>query len=88
MKFVNKIINRPGYERMLPKKILDLDENEESGKSKISLFHNLQPQILVVNNYEEESLIVSDWINQQIILGISSSEIVLFVKSVSELSRT
>ena len=47
----------------------------------------MPPQILIVDNYEKENLIVADWIRQQLVSGILPSEIGLFVRSEAELFR-
>ena len=78
---------RQQADKLLPKEIADLDENEESRKSTISLFNSLPPQIIVLNDFEEEKLIISDWINQQINNGVLASEIGVFTRSEEELSR-
>ena len=74
-------------DRLLPKEISDLDENEESRKATISLFNSLPPQILVVDDFDDETSIVSDWINQQMSSGVPASEIGVFVRSEGELPR-
>ena len=50
---------RQHADRLLPREIADLDENEESRKGTISLFNSLPPQILVVDDIEEEISIIS-----------------------------
>jgi len=78
---------RKQADRLLPKEISDLDENEESRKATISLFNSLPPQILVVDDLDDETSIISDWINQQISGGVPVSEIGIFVRSEGELPR-
>ena len=78
---------RQQADRLLPKEISDLDENEESRKATISLFNSLPPQILVVDDFDDENSIIADWINQQIKDGVPASEIGVFVRSEAELSR-
>ena len=51
---------RQQADRLLPKEISDLDENEESRKAKISAFNSLPPQILVVDDPEKKSVINTD----------------------------
>ena len=74
---------RQQADRLLPKEISDLDENEESRKSTISLFNSLPPQILVVDDFVDEASIISDWIKQQVSSGIPASEIGIFVSIMS-----
>jgi hypothetical protein len=78
---------RQQADRLLPKEISDMDENEESRKATISLFNSLPPQIFVVDDFAEESSIIADWITQHINDGVPASEIGVFVRSVAELSR-
>jgi superfamily I DNA/RNA helicase len=78
---------RQQADRLLPKEISDLDENEESRKATISLFNSLPPQILVVDDFEDETSIISDWIKQQVSVGTPASEIGIFVRSEDELPR-
>ena len=78
---------RQQADRLLPKEISDLDENEESRKATISLFNSLPPQILVVDDFDDENSIIADWINQQIKEGVPASEIGVFVRSEAELPR-
>ena len=78
---------RQKADKLLPKEISDFDENEESRKGTISIFNSMPPEICVVENLKEESLRISDWINQQIKSGILASEIGIFVRSKKELKR-
>lgn len=78
---------RKKADRLLPTKISDLDENEESRKGTISLFNSAPPQIFLADSIEEEKSKVSDWIKKQISGGIPPSEIGLFVRSEAELER-
>ena len=78
---------RQHADRLLPKKISDLDENEESRNATISLFNSLPPQILVVDDFDDESSVISDWINERINTGVPASEIGIFVRSEDELLR-
>ena len=64
-----------------------MDENEESRKATISLFNSLPPQILVVDDFEEENSIISVWLKTQADTGVPVSEIGVFVRSESELPR-
>ena len=78
---------RQQADRLLPREIADLDENEESRKGTISLFNSLPPQIVVVDEIEDEISIISKWIKKQVDSGIPASEIGIFVRSQDELSR-
>ena len=78
---------RQQADRLLPRELADLDENEESRKGTISLFNSLPPQILVVDDIEDEISKISKWIKTQVDSGIPASEIGIFVRSQDELSR-
>ena len=74
-------------DRLLPKEISDLDENEESRKGTISLFNSPPPKIHLADDLEQEKSTVTHWMLQQISEGIPASEIGLFVRSEAELAR-
>ena len=78
---------RQQADRLLPREIMDLDENEENRKSTISLFNSLPPQISLVDDIEEEKSVISEWINRQLRNGVPASEIGIFVRSEAELPR-
>ena len=78
---------RQQADRLLPREISDLDENEESRKATISLFNSLPPQILIAEDTNEENSMISYWISHQLDSGIHPSEIGVFVRSEGEFPR-
>ena len=78
---------RQQADRLLPRELADIDENQESRKATISLFNSLPPQILIVDDEQDEKLIISDWIKQQLGEGVAPQEIGVFVRSEEQLSR-
>ena len=71
----------------MPRELADIDENQESRKATISLFNSLPPQILIVDDEQDEKLMISDWIKQQLGEGVAPQEIGVFVRSEEQLSR-
>ena len=78
---------RQQADRLLPRELADIDENQESRKATISLFNSLPPQILIVDDEQDEKLMISDWIRQQLGAGVAPQEIGVFVRSEEQLSR-
>lgn len=78
---------RQQADRLLPKEMSDLDENEESRKATISLFNSAPPKIEIVDDYDEETALIAGWIKQQVESGVPQLEIGIFVRSDAELKR-
>jgi mRNA-degrading endonuclease RelE of RelBE toxin-antitoxin system len=74
-------------DRLIAPEISDVDGNLESRKGTISQFNGPDPSIIVLDCYEKEIDIVSQWLKDEIDKGISAHEIGVFVRSISEFSR-
>ncbi len=78
---------RQAADRLLPKIVLDVDQNEQDRRGTVSVFNGPDPEIQTFANADEESKGVADWIKATVAGGIAPAEIGIFVRSNNQLAR-
>jgi mRNA-degrading endonuclease RelE of RelBE toxin-antitoxin system len=74
-------------DRLLDKELSDVDGNVEDRKGTISLFDGPLPVISRSNSEEKEQAAVAEWMLKRMADGVRPDEVVIFVRSASQLSR-
>ncbi len=78
---------RAEADRLLPGEISDMDGNVESRRNAVSVFSGAPPEIKVFEAAGEEIAFAGAWIAARIAEGVQPDEIVVFVRSMEQLSR-
>ena len=78
---------RTQADRLLDLAISDVDGNLEERKGTVSVFNGPQPTIQVLEDDEDESSAVSQWLTARISEGLQPGEIGLFVRSIDQIKR-
>ena len=78
---------RERADRLLDPEITDGDGNAEQRFGTLSVFNGPAPEIRSFAEEREESAAVGEWIKRQIASGTNAGEIVLFVRSETQLPR-
>jgi superfamily I DNA/RNA helicase/mRNA-degrading endonuclease RelE of RelBE toxin-antitoxin system len=74
-------------DRLLAPELSDVDGIREERRGTISVFNGPEPLILCLKSQEEETAVVSDWLQERTVQGIAPNEIGVFVRSAGELDR-
>jgi superfamily I DNA/RNA helicase len=74
-------------DRLLGPEVSDVDGNKEQRKGTISVFNGPPPAIRILTSRQEETNQVAAWLDARTREGIAPSEIGIFVRSETELSR-
>jgi mRNA-degrading endonuclease RelE of RelBE toxin-antitoxin system len=74
-------------DRLLGPELSDVDGNTEERRGTISVFNGPQPQIVALDNPQEEIVAVSQWLADRANEGVAPHEIGVFIRSESELDR-
>lgn len=74
-------------DRLLDPDLHDIDGNEESRKSTVSVFNGMNPMVVVYETQDSEKKAVLEWIINRIDEGLLPHEICLCVRSVGEIGR-
>ena len=74
-------------DKLLNKKIGDVDGNEEDRSGTVSVFNGPNPITTVCNNIKDENELVASWIKNQLEAGATPGEIGIFVRSDNEVNR-
>ncbi len=74
-------------DRLLGPEVSDVDGNADERKGTISTFNGPPPEIMVLNNRQEEIKAVSQWLAERTREGVVPHEIGVFVRSPAELDR-
>lgn len=72
---------------LLPEEISDVDQNKEDRQNTISVFDGTKPIVLSLGSVDEEKIVVSKEILNQIKLGVRPEEIGIFVRTENEIER-
>jgi superfamily I DNA/RNA helicase/mRNA-degrading endonuclease RelE of RelBE toxin-antitoxin system len=78
---------RQAADRLLPKVVLDVDQNEQDRRGTVSVFNGPDPEIQTFADAGRETKGVADWINAAVADGIAPAEIGIFVRSNDQLAR-
>ena len=78
---------RQAADRLLPKVVLDVDQNEQDRRGTVSVFNGPDPEIQTFPDADRESKGVADWIKAAVAEGIAPAEIGVFVRSNDQLAR-
>jgi len=78
---------RSQADRLLDPEIADVDGNVESRKGTVSVFNGPKPLIEIADDMDQETQIVSEWIQGLIGDGLAPHEIGIFVRSAGEIER-
>ncbi len=78
---------RHHVDKLLPRKISDVDGDTEERFGTVSAFNGPPPQIQAFENNEKEAVFVGAWIVQQIANGYKPNEIGVFVRSDAHIDR-
>jgi mRNA-degrading endonuclease RelE of RelBE toxin-antitoxin system len=78
---------RQAADRLLPKVVLDVDQNEQDRRGTVSVFNGPDPEIQTFPDADRESKGVAEWIKAAVAHGIAPAEIGIFVRSNDQLAR-
>lgn len=78
---------RQAADRLLPKIVLDVDQNEQDRRGTVSVFNGPDPEIQTFADADQEMKGVADWIRAAVADGIAPAEIGIFVRSNDQLAR-
>lgn len=78
---------RQAADRLLPKVVLDVDQNEQDRRGTVSVFNGPDPVVQTFPDAERESKGVAEWIKAAVADGVSPAEIGIFVRSNDQLVR-
>lgn len=78
---------RQAADRLLPKVVLDVDQNEQDRRGTVSVFNGPDPEFQTFADADRESKGVADWIKAAVAEGIAPAEIGIFVRSNEQLAR-
>ncbi len=78
---------RQAADRLLPKIVLDVDQNEQDRRGTVSVFNGPDPEIQTFSAPDQEKNGVADWIKVAVAEGIAPAEIGIFVRSNDQLAR-
>lgn len=78
---------RQAADRLLPKVVLDVDQNEQDRRGTVSVFNGPDPEIQTFADADREMKGVADWIKAAVADGIAPAEIGVFVRSNDQLAR-
>lgn len=78
---------RQAADRLLPKIVLDVDQNEQDRRGTVSVFNGPDPEIQTFPDADREMKGVADWIKAAVADGIAPAEIGIFVRSNDQLAR-
>lgn len=78
---------RQAADRLLPKIVLDVDQNEQDRRGTVSVFNGPDPEIQTFPDADRETKGVAGWIKAVVADGIAPAEIGIFVRSNSQLAR-
>ena len=78
---------RQAADRLLPKVVLDVDQNEQDRRGTVSVFNGPDPEIQTFADADRETKGVADWIKAAVADGIAPAEIGVFVRSNDQLAR-
>jgi mRNA-degrading endonuclease RelE of RelBE toxin-antitoxin system len=78
---------RQAADRLLPKVVVDVDQNEQDRRGTVSVFNGPDPEVQVFLDASRETQAVAEWIKAAVAEGIVPAEIGLFVRSNDQLAR-
>lgn len=78
---------RQAADRLMPKIVQDVDQNEQDRRGTVSVFNGPDPEIQTFGNADREIQGVGDWIKKTVADGIAPAEIGIFVRSNDQLAR-
>lgn len=78
---------RQAADRLLPKVVLDVDQNEQDRRGTVSVFNGPDPEIQTFADADRETKGVADWIKAAVADGVAPAEIGIFVRSNDQLAR-
>jgi mRNA-degrading endonuclease RelE of RelBE toxin-antitoxin system len=78
---------RQAADRLLPKIVFDVDQNEQDRRGTVSVFNGPDPEIQTFADADRETKGVADWIKAAVADGITPAEIGIFVRSNDQLAR-
>jgi mRNA-degrading endonuclease RelE of RelBE toxin-antitoxin system len=78
---------RQAADRLLPKVVLDVDQNEQDRRGTVSVFNGPDPEIQTFAAADQERNGVAAWIKVAVAEGIAPAEIGIFVRSNDQLAR-
>lgn len=78
---------RQAADRLLPKVVLDVDQNEQDRRGTVSVFNGPDPEIQTFADADRETKGIANWIKAAVADGIAPAEIGVFVRSNDQLAR-
>lgn len=78
---------RQAADTLLPKIVLDVDQNEQDRRGTVSVFNGPDPEIQTFADADGEAKSIADWIKAAVADGIAPAEIGVFVRSIDQLAR-
>jgi superfamily I DNA/RNA helicase/mRNA-degrading endonuclease RelE of RelBE toxin-antitoxin system len=78
---------RAQADRLLGKRLADVDGNTEERGGTVSVFNGPDPRVRVLDSAEEESAMVGGWLAERASEGVTPGEMSVFVRSPTELPR-
>jgi superfamily I DNA/RNA helicase len=78
---------RAQADRLLGKRLADVDGNMEERGGTISVFNGPDPLVRVLDSAEEEAAVVGRWLAERVSEGVTPGEMSVFVRSSVELPR-
>ena len=78
---------RKQADRLLALEIADVDGNIEERRTTVSVFNGPDPDIRVLDTFEEEAEVVALWLKERINQGVEPHEIGVFVRSAGQFDR-
>lgn len=78
---------RQAADRLLPKIVLDVDQNEQDRRGTVSVFNGPDPEIQTFPDSARETKGVADWIKAAVADGVAPAEIGIFVRTNNQLGR-
>ncbi len=78
---------RQAADRLLPKVVLDVDQNEQDRRGTVSVFNGPDPGVETFTDAASEIQSVANWIKTAVADGIAPAEIGVFVRSNDQLAR-
>lgn len=74
-------------DRLLNPEFADVDGNQESRSTTVSVFNGPEPRIEECRSFDEEQKLVAEWLTERNNEGILPHEIAIFVRSQKEMER-
>ena len=78
---------RTQADRLLDSEVRDVDGNTEDRRGTVSVFDGPMPQVTEAGSAQEEQAVVAGWLMERAGEGLRPDEMVVFVRSASELPR-